>query len=86
MMSDRQLFQNLEKAQSRIVTIGDSNCLHANSVGSVMIRSTVNGTVRKKLSLSDVLFYVPKLDTNVISCSNLDKKGYLVHFGNRTYF
>ena len=79
MMSDRNLFDKIVNSQTRIITLGDGNSIKSNEKGSVYISTRVSEGKRKTLRLNNVL-YVPGLDTNLVSCSALDRDGYETKF------
>ena len=79
MLKNKVLFSNMKKSYPRTVTIGDGSRLYSNIHGTATIRCPVGEGMDRNLALGDAL-YVPSLDTNLISCSALDKDGYSVLF------
>ncbi|CDF32625.1 unnamed protein product [Chondrus crispus] len=79
MMSDHILFDKIVNSQTRIITLGDGNSIKSNQKGSVYISAGGFDDNRKTLRLNNVL-YVPGLDTNLVSCSALDRDGYETQF------
>lgn len=82
MFFDKTMFSRLKKDGShRVITLGDGRTVSAKMTGSVFIQTRVGEQGQKGLVLNDAL-YVPSLDSNLVSCSALDKDGYDVNFAD----
>lgn len=79
MLNNQNLFPSMKKSYPRTVTIGDGSKLSSNKCGTGFITFSVDGGGNRSLQLDNVL-YVPALETNLISYSALDKKGYSLRF------
>ena len=84
MMANKNLFNSLHETHPGTITVGDAYRLTATRMGSVLIPLNLQGNKKatgNNLTLNRVL-YVPKLDTNLLSCYALDMDGYTTRFGD----
>lgn len=79
---DRNMFSSLQKNGSRpVIILGDGRTVSAKVTGSVLIETRFGDQRQKSLVLNGAL-HVPSLDSNLLSCSALNKDGYEVKFSD----
>lgn len=82
MVGERSDLRNVQTTKGTSITIGNGTTLIANEKGTAVVNSEIDGEI-VRIVLEEVL-YVPGLDSNLMSCSELMKPGYKICFeGNR---
>lgn len=82
MFYDRSMFSSFVQGGPHcVITLGDGRTVSAKMTGTVFVKTRVDARTKKSLVLNDII-HVPSLDSNLVSCSALNKDGYDVSFIN----
>ena len=85
MINKREFIENYrEFLKPQIVRLGDDREAKAYGKGNISVKPLNSGGICKSAELKDVL-YVPALTKNLLSLSEITRKGYSISFGNKKF-
>jgi hypothetical protein len=76
----KEMFEKIEPYHSTI-KLGDGRPLAVKGIGEIKVK-IISNNKELEILISEVL-YVPEMNTNLLSISRLDKKGYRITFENQ---
>ena len=85
MINKREFIENYrEFRKPELVQLGDDREVKAFGKGNILIKLLNSGGICKSVEMKDVL-YVPALTKNLLSVSELTRKGYTISFGQEKF-